>query len=79
MRTEEMEKEASLFDRESEGFIHVQRSNDGPFAVLITGDPVVIEQGVYNIMLHMEREYHVPFDAQLKILKKAHRKLGKKK
>lgn len=47
--------------------------------MLITGDPAVTEQGIYNIMRYMEKEYNVPFNAQLKILRKAYKKLGEEK
>ena len=76
MKTEELEKEARYFNRDKECFIHVQRAADMPYSQIVSGDPVVIIQAVYNIISELETEYEVPFKKSIKILKWAKRNVG---
>ena len=77
MKTEEIEKEARLFNKEDECYIHVQRCNDGPFTQLLAGDPKVLLQAVFNIISELETDYDVSFRKQMKIYRYAQRTFRK--
>lgn len=76
MRTEELQKEAALFDKEHECYIHIQKTADQPYACIIAGDPVTIIQGIYNQISYLETDLGVPFDSIMKSFKKIKRKCG---
>ena len=76
MRLEEIEKEAKLFDRDGECYIHMERCKDGAYGLIVTGDLKVIIQGLFNLMITVEDEYDFPFNQQMKMLRKARKMLG---
>lgn len=76
MRAEEVEKEAKLFEREGECYIHVERASTIPFKLVVSGDGATVEQAIYDLMLVQESKYGIPFRKQLKLMRKAYRRIG---
>lgn len=75
MRTEEMEKEAALFDRKDECYIHIQRCSGGPFITITSGDPNIIFQAIVNLIFILEENYKISFDTTLKLLKRGRKRM----
>ena len=57
--------------------MHMERTDGHPYSVIVSGDPKVLMQGVFNLMCHMEEEYEIPFDRQMKMLKRTRKYLEK--
>lgn len=76
MRLEELEKEAKLYNREDECYIHVERCKDKPYACLIAGDERVLAQAIYQIICAFSEQYHVTFQSFLKFMQRAYKKFG---
>lgn len=73
MRTEAIENEAKTFNRDHECYVHFERPDGGPYAMVFSGDPLVIIQGLHNLMCGVERDYGITFKTQMKTLKAVHK------
>lgn len=71
MKAEEMEKEALMFERPDECYIHIQRCSDEPFFMITSGDPRAIFIAIVNLIKILECKYGLPYLRTVKMLKKA--------
>lgn len=70
MRTEEITKEAALFDHDNECYIHIQCCDGVNCALVTSGDPRTLLMATYNLICSMETDYALTFEDILKLLKR---------
>jgi hypothetical protein len=76
MRTEAIEKEASMFNRDGDCYIHIERTSTSPYTFIIAGDPAVICQATYNMISQCANELNISFPEMMKRFKTAYKKYG---
>ena len=76
MQLEKIVNEANEFDRDDFCYIHVEKTPNKAFDIVLTGDDAVAFQGIYNLLCNFCVRYEMPMRDLLRKFKQVYRAVG---